>query len=98
MRAPLERAFTLSIGDRPIVSFVARNQIEARELAREARFRDDLALCQSHGQPVWNGEAKLSVRPSTPEETAVLLEATNVIREDDGIVLAFPVELDSATP
>jgi hypothetical protein len=95
MSVVLERTFTLLSGSRPIVSFVAKNQTEARELAREAWFRDDLGLCRSNGEPLWDGQAKLSVRLSTPDETAKLSEATNGTTGQDGIVLAFLVELDA---
>ena len=94
MRPALERAFTLLSGSRPIVAFVAKNQAVARELVREAWLRDDLGLCQSNGEPLWDGQAKLSVRLSTPEETAKLSEATDETAGNDGIVLAFLVELD----
>jgi hypothetical protein len=92
----VDRAFTLVIGDLPVVSFAARNQMEARELAREEWMRADLALYRSNNNPLWDGQAKLSVRLSRPDEAARLSQAAGETSDADGIVLAFLVEIDSA--
>ena len=99
MNVPLqERAFTLLISDQPIVSFHAKNLLEARELAREEWLRADLALCQSNGRPIWNGNDKFSFRRSTQDEATRLLQATAKAGVKDEIVLAFLVELDGSKP
>jgi hypothetical protein len=92
----VERPFTLLIGGRPILSFVARTFNEANELTREEWLRADLLKYQSNDQPLWDGTAKLSVRASDAEEKAALEQGLKETAADDGIVLVYLVELDNA--
>lgn len=98
MTVLIETAFTLVIGDRPVLSFIARNQFEAWELAREAWLREELTQRQSEGRPLWDGRQKLSVRRSSADESALLVQARSETNGEDGIVFAYLVELDNTPP
>jgi hypothetical protein len=91
-----ERPFTLLVGGRPILSFVASTFNEANELTREEWLRADLLKYRSNGQPLWDGDAKLSVRASDAQEKAALEQGLKETAIDDGITLVYLVELDNA--
>jgi hypothetical protein len=91
-----ERPFTLLVGGRPTLSFVASTFNEANELTREEWLRADLLKYRSNDEPLWDGAAKLSVRASDAEEKAALEEGLKETATDDGIVLVYLVELDNA--
>ena len=91
-----ERPFTLLVGGRPILSFVASTFTEANELTREEWLRADLLKYRSNDEPLWDGTAKLSVRVSDAEEKAALELGLKATRADDGIALVYLVELDNA--
>ena len=52
-----ERPFTLLVGGRPILSFVASTFTEANELTREEWLRADLLKYRSNDEPLWDGTA-----------------------------------------
>jgi hypothetical protein len=91
-----ERPFTLLVGGRPILLFAASTFKEANELTREEWLRADLLKYQSNGQPLWDGNAKLSVRASAAGEKAALEQGLKETTADDGIALVYLVELDNA--
>jgi hypothetical protein len=91
-----ERPFTLLVGGRPILSFVASTFNEANELTREEWLRADLLKYRSNGRPLWDGDAKLSVRASDAQEKTALEEGLKETAIDDGITLVYLVELDNA--
>jgi hypothetical protein len=91
-----ERPFTLLVGGRPILSFVASTFNEANELTREEWLRADLLKYRSNDEPLWDGTAKLSVRASDAEEKAALEQGLKETAIDDGITLVYLVELDNA--
>lgn len=87
----LARPFTLLAGGRAILSFYASNHKEAQELTREAWLRVDLLHHRSGKTCLWDGKAKLSVRPANNEEQVRLALADKGARDDDGILLAYLV-------
>jgi hypothetical protein len=93
---PIERPFTLLVGSRPILSFVASTFTEANELTREEWLRADLLKYRSNDEPLWDGTAKLSVRASDAQERAALEQGLKETAADDGIALVYLVELDNA--
>ena len=90
-----ERPFTLLVGGQPILSFAANNFNEANELTREEWLRADLLKYQSNGQPLWDGNAELSIRPSAADEKEALEQGLNETTADDGVALVYLVELDN---
>jgi hypothetical protein len=88
--------FTLEIGDKPIVTFKAKNLRGSSELCREQWFRDDVARLKSHGVSVWDGKVALKTRYATEAENAAFLEATAESLSDE-MVLVYLVELDVQT-
>ncbi len=94
--AAAERAYTLLAGDRPILCFGAVTFREAQELTQEQWLKGDLLSHQSNAESLWDGTAKLTVRRSTADEEAVLSLAAKNATPDDGLLLAYLVELDGA--
>lgn len=59
--------FTLEIGGRAIAMTDADDS-QARELFGSEDFKSDLRSLESEGRPLWDGSARLDVRPSSEEE------------------------------
>jgi hypothetical protein len=90
------RVFALDVDGRPTLVFEARNQMEARELCREAWLRCDLTSQKSDGVPLCGPKSKLSVRLAEAEEARLFGEAAKAAANpSDDLVLAYLVELDT---
>jgi hypothetical protein len=74
---------------RPVLSFFASNHKEAQELTREAWLRADL-----FHHCLWDGKARLSVRPANDEEQIMLSRADKGAGDDHGILLAYLVAIE----
>jgi hypothetical protein len=61
--------FTLDIGGRP-TAITDADEAEARRIFEGETFRRDMQRWISDGQPVWDGHAPITLRPSTEDETA----------------------------
>jgi len=61
-------------------------------------WKDDLAEAKSHGDPLWDGKAKLRARMALPDESAVFAEAKSNGQTSDGLMLVYLVELDGEEP
>lgn len=89
--------FTLEIKGKAVAVIDADEQ-QARDLAADEEFQDDLQSMESDGEPLWNGVDPLVVRPSTKDE----VQAGEAAMEDDDdeeelegeISLVFIVPLD----
>lgn len=86
---------TIEIQGRAI-AIVDADEESARDLIADEDFREDLASITSDGEPVWDGSAELTLRPSTSEEEAVAAEAVD---EDDvdlegDLMVVFLIALD----
>ena len=88
--------FTLDIGDRPTLTYEARNLRESRELCHEKWLREDIARLKSKGIPLWDGKELLKSRYATETEKAVFLEASSEPARDD-LILVYLIELDAET-
>ena len=97
MQPVLDTAFTIVVGDVPVVTFGAKNFSEAYELAREEWLLADFARYRSNGRPLWDGKAKLSVRRASDGEKEALSAAIKESMPGEDLVLAFLVELDGTT-
>jgi hypothetical protein len=64
----LTRIFTIEIHGVPIVAFEASSHAEARLLLKERWFIEDLRALKANGAAVWNGTARIDIRPATAEE------------------------------
>ncbi len=62
--------FTLQIKDRA-VAVIDADEEQARELAEDDVFQEDLKAMTSEGQSLWNGVDPLVIRPSTKDEIAL---------------------------
>jgi hypothetical protein len=92
----VRRVFALDVDGRPTLAFEARNQLEARELCKEAWLRDDLTSQKSNGVPLCGAKSKLSVRLAEAEEAVLFGQAAKAAANpSDDLVLAYLVELDS---
>jgi hypothetical protein len=61
---------TLQIKDRA-VAVIDADEEQARELAEDDVFQEDLKAMTSEGQSLWNGVDPLVIRPSTKDEIAL---------------------------
>jgi hypothetical protein len=85
---------TLEVAGKAILTFVATPR-EAQSLPRETWLREDLLEARSNGVPVWDGDAKLSVRRATTEEIVTYNEiAASAANGADGLTLVYLIELD----
>lgn len=64
----MKAIFTLEIGDKPIVSFEAKNLRESSELCREQWFQDDVIRLKSNGVSLWDAKAALKTRYASEAE------------------------------
>ena len=69
-----DRVFTLEADGAPILCFPAGTHREAQSLLKEAWLLSDLRTVKARDKPVWDGQAKLSVRHATPRKLAGSLE------------------------
>lgn len=85
----VRRVFALDVDGRPTLAFEARNQLEARELCKEAWLRDDLTSLNSNGVPLCGAKSKLSVRLAEAEEAVLFGQAAKAAANPSGdLVLA----------
>ena len=78
-----DRVFTLEADGAPILCFPAGTHREAQSLLKEAWLLSDLRTVKSRDEPVWDGQAKLSVRHATPEEISRFSRERKDAAEDD---------------
>ncbi len=61
--------FTLEIGGRAI-AVIGTDEEDARDLVANPSFREDLQRLLSDDQPLWDGQAELTLRPANEDEIA----------------------------
>jgi hypothetical protein len=94
-RTVAEPVYVLEINGVPTVAFAARNQAEAMTLRKELWFLDDLKNTRSHGAPLWDGKAPLTVRHAPPDlEARYQRAAEAIIDGSDDLFVCYLVELD----
>ena len=89
----------LEIDGRAVLALVGDGIEQAKELCSQAWFREELGSYHSRGNPIWDGEAKLSLRRASLREAAELEAALGSERargEFEGYVFVFLVPVDSA--
>src|SRR5580698_4998087 len=67
-----KHGFVLEIAGRPVLALAGSGIEQAKELCSQAWFLEELGCCRSGGNPIWDGEAKLSLRRASLRETAEL--------------------------
>lgn len=91
--------FTLEIGGKPI-AITDADEARAWAIFESDEFRQDLTVLTSDGVPLWDGRARLSIRPSSDEEIssfeAPVLDAADGLDEDgeDSLSVTFLVPID----
>lgn len=75
--------FTLEIERRPIMVFASEDQTTAELFTEDPSLHEDLMVFTHEGQPLWDGEAELSVREAHPQEASDW-EAAFARAEEDG--------------
>lgn len=91
--------FTLEIGGRPI-AITDADEAQAWAIFESDEFRQDLTVLTSDGEPLWDGNARLSIRPASEEEIssfeAPILDAADDLDEDeeDSLSVTFLVPID----
>jgi hypothetical protein len=86
--------YTVEIGGTPIVSFEAKSNREAQELAKEGWFLEDLENLTVAGQPLWDGKTAVRARLATDDEAERYRDIAAEAEDTGDIVLAFLVTLD----
>jgi hypothetical protein len=99
--------FTLEIDGTALVVTNA-TEAQAAELFQSEEFKDDLKTLKTDGKPLWNGSAKITVRPANEDEIDAFEEAMSddgyedaeAANDDededdeDGIEVVFLIEID----
>lgn len=91
--------FTLEIDGRPI-AITDADEAQAWAIFESDEFKQDLTVLTSDGEPLWDGKARLSIRPSSDEEIASfeapVLDAADDLDEDeeDSLSVTFLVPID----
>ena len=62
--------FTIEVAGRPLLVFPEKSSEAAEELATET-IGPDLQDFEEDGEPLWDGEEPLSVRPANEKESAI---------------------------
>jgi hypothetical protein len=88
--------FTLDIGDKPTLSFEAKNLRESSELCHEQWLRDEVTQLKSYGVSLWDRKAALRTRYASEAEKAAFAEASRETPSDE-MVLVYLVRLDVST-
>jgi hypothetical protein len=87
--------YIVEINDREIVALEATCLAEARHLITELWFRIKLTERTINGIPVWDGKAKLKVRPVTEAEADTLSAQSSQTTHGD-FTLTFLVDIDGS--
>ena len=94
-----KQGFVLEIGGRPVLVLAGSGIEQAKELCSQAWFLEELGCYRSGGNPIWDGEAKLSLRRASLREAAeleVALRSERARGEFEGDVFVFLVPVDSS--
>jgi hypothetical protein len=92
-----KQGFVLEIRGRSVLALLGNSIEQAKALCSEAWFLEELVSYRSCGNPIWDGEAKLSLRHAGVCETAeleVALRSEQKRHEYEGYVFVFLVPVD----
>ena len=60
--------YVAEIHGRAVVAFNADNDLEAEREIEDEIFQNDLAVLESSGRPIWDGEAEIHIREADEDE------------------------------
>ena len=60
--------YVAEIDGRAVVAFNADNDLEAELEVEDEIFQNDLAVLESSGRPLWDGEAEIHIREADEDE------------------------------
>ena len=60
--------YVAEIDGRAVVAFNAENDLEAQVVIEDEIFQNDLAVLESSGRPIWDGEAEIDIREADEVE------------------------------
>jgi hypothetical protein len=86
--------FTLDVGQKPVLTFEAKNLREAHEICHEHWLLADLKQMTADGAPLWDGKTRLRARYAVDEEKAAFRAAGQSASDSDDLPLVFLVALD----
>jgi hypothetical protein len=87
--------YTVEVSGVPTVAFEAASLISAEDASSKLWSRVEVASMTSNYAPLWNGEARLSVRPATDREMELYWRAAEATDKPSETV-AYLVEIDPA--
>jgi hypothetical protein len=93
-----KQGFVLEIGGRPVLALAGHSIEQAHELCSQAWFLEELGSYRTLGNPIWDGEAKFTLRRASVREAAgleVALQGEQARGEYEGYVFVFLVPVDS---
>ncbi len=89
-----DRVYTLTIGDKAILTFPAQSFSEARGLVRENWLLEDLRALKSGGVAVWDGKANPAVRNATDAEQMRFVREVKSLPDNDGdLQIVYLIEI-----
>jgi hypothetical protein len=87
--------FTLDVGQKPVLTFEAKNLREAHEICHEHWLLADLKQMTCDGSPLWDGKTRLRARYAVDEEKAAFRAADgSTSKSEDDLPLVFLIALD----
>lgn len=86
--------FTLDVGQRPILSFEAKNLREAHEVCHERWLMTDLKRLTCGGEPLWDGKTRLRARYAVDSEKDAYRASVTDAADSDDLPLVFLVQTD----
>jgi hypothetical protein len=86
--------FTLDVGQRPVLTFEAKNLREAHEICHEHWLLADLKQMTSDGRPLWDGKTRLRARYAVDAEKAAFRAAETSTDDSEDLPLVFLIEVD----
>ena len=61
--------YVAEVDGRAVVAFNANNDLEAQMHIEDEIFQNDLAVLESSGRPIWDGEAEIQIREADEGES-----------------------------
>jgi len=86
--------FTLDVGQKPVLTFEAKNLREAHEICHEHWLLSDLKQMTADGLPLWDGKTRLRARYAVDEEKAAFRATGRATSNSDDLPLVFLIALD----
>jgi|SRR5215207_11710277 hypothetical protein len=86
--------FTIEINGRPTLALQAKRHKDAEHLCEHGRLRTELSTITSHGTPLCDASATMTVRLATAEEALLYRRATQSTEPSSDTNVVYLVDLD----